>query len=70
MALPGEHLRTVGNIRCKQANRFARRCNETPALSLMSALQVNSGTTLRTERRAGRDVRMQLPEHNDGRDER
>jgi hypothetical protein len=52
----------MGNVRCEQANGFARRCNETLALSLMSALQVNSGTMLRTERRAGRDVRIQLPE--------
>jgi hypothetical protein len=36
----------------------------------MSALQVNSGTMVRTERRAERDVTIQLPELNDGRDER
>jgi hypothetical protein len=68
--LPRGYFRTLGNVRCDQANRFARRCNETPALSLMSALQVNCGTMLRTERRAGHDVRIQLPEQNDGRDER
>jgi hypothetical protein len=60
MALPG-YFRTLGNVRWEQANRFARRCNETLALSLMSALQVNSGTMLRTERRAGRDVRISCP---------
>jgi len=55
------YFRTLGNASCGQANRFGRRCNETPALSLMSALQVNSGTMLRTERRAGRDVRISCP---------
>jgi hypothetical protein len=44
MVLPRGYFRTLGNVRYEQANGFARRCNETPALSLMSALQVNSKT--------------------------